>query len=605
MKMKIYLPVALLFASIISYSQPGSLDLTFDGDGKVTTAIGAGLDDARSVTVQSDGKILVAGYSNNGTKFDFALVRYNTNGLLDMTFGGGDGIVTTSIGAVDDAAFEVVVQNDGKIVIGGYSYTGTDFDFALVRYNIDGSLDMTFGGGDGIVTTDIGASDNGRSLVLQSDGKIILAGYTGNGVDDDFAIARYNTDGSLDMMNFGGGDGIVITPIGPGIDNIRGVALQTDGKIVVAGFSSNGADEDFALARYNMDGSLDVVNFGGGDGIVTTPVGTSHDAGNAVALQSDGKIVIAGRSIIGTVNQFAVVRYNTDGSLDMLNFGGGDGIVTTTIGTIDDNARAVALQSDGKIVAAGFSSNGTDRDFALARYNTDGTLDATFDGDGKVITDFSATEDIGLSLKLSGLRIYVAGYSNNDFAVAAYLNDAFPLPLSLTSFTALKNSNSIELNWKTANEQNTAAFVIERSTDGRNFTSLSTVQSSGNSSSVRNYSFVDQKPLNGTNFYRLKMVDKDGSFTYSRIIAVNMNAITKGLQIFPNPARDILHVQTTGLETITLQIVDAAGKVVKQEKIQLSGNTSFSVEVQSLPKGKYYLVLQRKDGKDIESFVKQ
>ncbi len=212
---------------------------------------------------------------------------------------------------------------------------------------------------------------------------------------------------------------------------------------------------------------------------------------------------------------------------------------------------------------------------------------------------------MGYVIILSGLRIYVAGKSNDDFAVAAYLNDAFPLPLSLTSFTASKNNNSIVLNWITANEQNTASFEIERSANGRSFTNLGTVKASGNSSSTRNYSFSDRQPLTGTNFYRLKMVDIDGSFTYSKVVAVTMNAITKGLQIFPNPVTDLLHVQSNGNETATLQITDAAGRIVKQEKIQLNGNTSFSVEVVSLSKGKYYLVLQRKQGKEVQGFLKQ
>jgi len=598
MKRKFYLLSALLLTSIFSYSQAGTLDATFSGDGKVTTSVAPNIDDARSMAVQTNGKIVVAGFSHNGTDYDFALTRYNPDGTLDATF-DTDGIVTTAVGSGDDIIYGVDLQSDGKIVIAGNSFNGTDFDFALARYNSDGSLDLTFAT-DGIVTTAIGSgNDLGRSVAIQGDGKILVAGYSFNGTNNDFAVARYNSDGTPDLSF--DTDGKRSDAIGPGNDEARALVIQDDGKLALAGRSFSGSNDDFALARYNSDGTLDATF--DGDGKLTTDIGIADDVINSVILQSDGKIVAAGRSFVGGIDQASVARYNTDGSLD-LSFDG-DGKVTTAIGSTDDNGRSVAVQSDGKILVAGFSYNGTDFDFALVRYNINGSLDNTFDVDGKVVTDFSSAQDLGYVIILSGLRIYVAGSSGDDFAIAAYLNDAFPLPLSLTSFTASKSNNSIELNWKTANEQNTAAFVIERSTDGRNFTNLGTVQSSGNSSSTKNYSFTDQNPLTGTSFYRLKMVDKDGSFTYSKVIAVSMSAITKALQVFPNPVRDILHVQTTGIEIITLQIVDAAGKITKQEKIQLNGNTSFSVEVQSLPKGKYYLVLQRKDGKEVEGFVKQ
>ncbi|MFN2438826.1 MAG: T9SS type A sorting domain-containing protein, partial [Chitinophagaceae bacterium] len=555
-----------------------------------------GMDEGRSIAVQSDGKVVVAGRSDNG--IDFGVVRYNTDGTLDNTF-DGDGIVVTSISPSNDVASGVAIQSDGKIVVAGYSLVGTTFDFALVRYNTDGSLDNTFDG-DGIVTTPIGSGDDiGRSLVIQGDGKIVVAGYTFNGTNNDFAAARYNTDGTLD--NTFDTDGKVSDAIGAGNDEARSVIIQTDGKLVLAGRSNNGTNDDFALIRYNINGSLD--NTFDTDGKVTTAVGTGNDVINDIARQGDGKLVVAGRSLVSGIDHVVLGRYNTNGSPD--NTFDGDGFVITPIGATDDNARAVVLQNDAKIIAAGFSFNGTDNDFALARYNPNGTLDNTFDGDGKVTTDFASSDDSGFDIVLAGLRIYVAGFSNTDFAVAAYLNDAFPLPLSLALFTASKNNGSIDLSWKTASERNTAYFVVERSADGRSFANVGTVQASGNSSLVKSYSFTDKQPLTGTGFYRLKMFDQDGSFVYSKIVAINMSAFRRALQIFPNPVRDLLQVQATGNETITVQIVDAAGKIAKQERVQLNGNTSFSVEVQSLPKGKYYLVLQKKDGKETEGFVKQ
>jgi uncharacterized delta-60 repeat protein len=237
-----------------SYSQPGSLDLSFGSNGKVVTAIGSGYDYGYSAAIQSDGKIVVAGYRYNGSNDDFALVRYNADGSLDNTF-DSDGKVTTAIGSGSEEGFSVAIQIDGKIVVAGYSYNGLNHDFALVRYNADGSPDNTFDS-DGKVTTAIGSgNDIAYSVAIQSDGKIVVAGESPNGSDDDFALVRYNTDGSLD--NTFDSDGKVTTAIGSSTDDGQSVAIQSDGKILVAGYSYNGSNGDFALVRYNADGSLD------------------------------------------------------------------------------------------------------------------------------------------------------------------------------------------------------------------------------------------------------------------------------------------------------------------------------------------------------------
>jgi uncharacterized delta-60 repeat protein len=181
----------------------GDLDTTFDSDGKVTTAIGASDNEAYSVAIQSDGKIVAAGSSKNGSNYDFALARYNTDGTLDTNFGTG-GKVITAIGSSTDVAESVAIQSDGKIVAAGFSNNGSNNDFALVRYNTNGTLDTTFDS-DGKVTTAIGsANDAAYSVAIQSDGKIVAAGFSNNGSNNDFALVRYNTNGSLDT-SFGTG----------------------------------------------------------------------------------------------------------------------------------------------------------------------------------------------------------------------------------------------------------------------------------------------------------------------------------------------------------------------------------------------------------------
>ncbi len=387
----------------------GRLDTTFDADGKATAAIGSGYDNARDVAIQSDGKIVVAGYSSNGTNDDFALARFNSNGSLDTAF-DTDGKATTVIGSGYDQAFAVAIQSDGKIVVAGFSHNVTHNDFALVRYNSDGSLDTTFDT-DGKVTTDIGASsdDVANSIAIQSDGKIVIAGASHNGANYDFALARYNSNGSLDTTF--DADGKVTTAIGIGTDFITAIAIQSDGKIVVAGISnSGGTNDDFALARYNSNGSLDTTF--DADGKATTAIG-GYDNARGLAIQSDGKIVVAGSSSNGTDDDFMLARYNSNGSLDTTF--DADGIVTTAIGTSGDIANAIAIQSDGKIVVAGISGN-TDVDFVLARYNSNGSLDTTFGAGGKVTTNTGGVGDEAYAIAIqSDGKIVVAGDSWNGF----------------------------------------------------------------------------------------------------------------------------------------------------------------------------------------------
>lgn len=362
--------------ALVRYNSDGSLDTTFSNNGMVKTDVGTSYDYGSSVTVQIDGKILVAGSSRNAAgNDDFALVRYNTDGSLDTTF-GGDGILTTAVGTSTDNGNSVTVQADGKILVAGSS--NIPYDFALVRYNSDGSLDTTFSA-DGKVTTSIGGFDSARSVTVQADGKILVAGYSDNGINYDFAIIRYNSDGSLDATF--GSTGVVTTAIGANYEAAQSVTVQADGKILVSGYSKNTSD-DFALVRYNSDGSLDT-SFGG-DGIILTTIGTGSDIGYSVAVQSDGKIVVGGVSNNGSNTDFAMVRYNSDGSLDTTF--SSDGKVTTAIGTGSDVGYSVAIQADGKILLTGYSINGSNSDFAVVRYNSDGSLDTTFSNDGILMT---------------------------------------------------------------------------------------------------------------------------------------------------------------------------------------------------------------------------
>jgi uncharacterized delta-60 repeat protein len=399
---------------------PGDLDSSFDGDGKVTTTFDVDSDHAGAVAIQGDGKIVAAGcaFCEYGESGDFALVRYNTDGSLDPTF-DTDGKVTTDFAGSIAEAQGVAIQGDGKIVAAGLAFVSPNYNFALARYNTDGSLDTTFDT-DGKVTTNVAGSEDGAfGVAIQEDGKVVAAGCAGASVcaSADFAVARYNTDGSLDTTF--DTDGKVTTNVAGKGAGASAVAIQGDGKIVPAGF----AGSDFALARYNTDGSLDTTF--DTDGKITTNVAGSLDGAYGVAIQEDGKIVTAGFADVSGTYDFVLVRYSTNGSLDTTF--DGDGKVTTDFAGKGAGASAVAIQGDGKIVTAGgaccFPGNG---DFALARYNTDGSLDPTFDIDGLVTTDFAGpgSPDGALAVALQGDgKIVAAGGAGSDFALARYYTD--------------------------------------------------------------------------------------------------------------------------------------------------------------------------------------
>ncbi|MEJ5362064.1 MAG: delta-60 repeat domain-containing protein [Spirochaetota bacterium] len=430
MKKTIFIPILFLIIlnmSLLNCSDdgsdsdtqmpPGSLDTSFGNGGIVTTPIGTGDDSTYAIAIQSDGKIVVAGFANLSSNNDFALARYNYDGSLDTNFGTG-GKVTTNFSSNADFGQAIAIDTYGRIVVAGYC-NSSDLDFALARYYSNGSLDSSFGT-NGIVKTNFGSGgDTARAVVIDAYGRIVAAGDAFMGSNNDFAFARYYSNGSLDI-GFGN-NGKLTTTIGSGHDSARAIAIDSNGRIVVAGYANNGTNYDFALARYYSNGSLDST-FGNG-GKIMTPIGSSDDYAYAIAIDSYDRIVVAGYAKIGSYSDFALARYYPDGGLDT-SFGT-DGKVTTPIGSSDDTAYAIGIDANGRIVVAGYVYNGSNYDFALARYNPDGTLDTTFGNGGIVTTDFGVGDDQAFCLAIDANgKIVVAGKarngSNMDFALARY-----------------------------------------------------------------------------------------------------------------------------------------------------------------------------------------
>ncbi len=344
-------------------------------------------------------------------------------GVLDTSFNGGKQIV--AVGDGEAYATAMAVQADGKVItVGRTSTIAGGTDFAVLRHGRDGTLDTTFGNG-GKVTTAIAAgtgSDMAQAVAVQPDGKIVVAGTTAvSGTDLDFVLVRYLADGRLDT-SFGNG-GKVVTSFGPSTDHLNAIALQDDGKIVVAGDSDRGSTTtgvDFALARYLPNGTLD--NSFGNGGTVITPIRaqSSRDSAYALLLQTVGneQRIVA----VGGEGDFVAARYTAGGALDQ-GFGSGGKIAALFGNATIGAAQAVTLAGD-KLVLAGQIQN----DVALARLNADGSLDAGFGTGGKVITPVSATNwDTATALVrqadgklLAGGWVYEGGSSSANFALARY-----------------------------------------------------------------------------------------------------------------------------------------------------------------------------------------
>lgn len=390
----------------------GGIDLTFSGDGKVQTLLSGALGGA--VALQTDGRIVVVGASDQPGHSDFTLLRYDGAGVLDPSFGTG-GIVTTNFSATSrDEGTDVLVQPDGKIVVAGRSaVVGVNFDFALARYRTDGSLDSTFGSG-GMVVTDFGAGQaTARALALLPDGRILAVGEVGG----DFALARYHADGRPDST-FGTAGKATLDLNGGDIAN--SVALLADGRFIVAGGAAIGSERDFGVVRFNENGTIDL-GFGA-SGLTSTDFG-GVDMAFDIVVEPDGRIVAAG-SIDGPGGaqgvDFAVARYTAEGRPDS-SFSG-DGRVTTNFTAGRDRAAALVRQADGKLVVAGLttSSSFAFNNFAVARYLTTGELDLSFGIGGTLAIDIAGGHSNAAGLVIQGDgRIVAAGTttSSTGFAV--------------------------------------------------------------------------------------------------------------------------------------------------------------------------------------------
>lgn len=426
-----FLPCVLFFCLPDSVSAAaGDLDTTYGLTGKVMTDFAGRGGVAYATTIQSDRKIVVGGTAFTGDNFfdaDFALVRYNLDGSLDTSFGVG-GKVLTDFAANQDEIHDLAIQADGKIVAVGRVRDNTGIHFGLARYNPNGTLDSTFGTGGKVVASVASIHSDANAVLIQPDHRIVVAGR-GNAASSptnvNFTLARFNPNGTLDTTF--GSSGIVVTDMGGPFDLVNDLTQQPDGKIIAAGYKGSDTDRDnYALARYNSDGTLDDM-FGSG-GKVETDFLHFDDRGRSVALQADGKIVVAGGvrpEAGGERHFFGIARYKTDGTLD------GDfnstGKVTTDFAAYSPvfaENFAVVVQPDQKIISVGWMNHG----FTLARYNPGGALDNTFGIQG---TRLIATPGplFAAVLQPDGKLFVAGGNGSGGFSTARFLTSTTDAPI--------------------------------------------------------------------------------------------------------------------------------------------------------------------------------
>ena len=705
--------------ALVRYNKNGSPDSTFNGNGRQTANAGnMYIMPGTGVGVQTNGKIVLAGCTLMGTDYDFVVARFNENGSPDNSF-GTNGIVTTDINTSDDYTGSVTIQSDDKIVLAGYSYLGSNQLFSLARYNRDGVADNNFGVAGKLSGDYNQGNTRYNATAIQADGKVVVAGTTWNGLDNDFAIARYNTNGSVDLSF--GDKGKASTSFG-GIEEAVAIVIQADGKIIVAGASTNNLNlNQFAVARYNTNGTLDNTFTNNGkqlvsaignadicksvalqadgkivlagstftdlnydscrfalvrlnsngtpdntfsdDGKQITSFGDAYSAASSVAIQTDGKIVIAGRIYLNQQNNFAIARYNINGSLD--NSFSNDGKQNNVFGAEDYFLESMAIQTDGKIVAAGFSQSmgGSSTSFLLSRYNSNGTPDAAFGNNGFKSTNIGTNFNFGISVAIKNDGRIAVGGTNNNFAIVLYKNNGNPdssfanngvqitsiglsdsriqclafynnllyaagygqypgtlgvvaryliaepntVATKIVFFKAsLQNNRTVLLQWQTVKANDITGFDVQRSSDGITFFNIGYQAASNGNKPKIDYATIDRQPLNGINYYRLKIAGTDGKVGFTRIISVVVNFNSYSFKLSPNPAKNFLLITVTNSnEKAVFKLINTAGTTIKELSVSAKNTGSFIIDINGLPSGLYYVRMVTKNEVENKVFIKE
>jgi len=564
-----------------------SLDTNFGDSGRVITDFGKH-SGAVGVKVQADSRIVIAGW----TIANFAMARYSEHGDLDSSF-GKNGLVTTDFNGNDDFCYALDIQSDGKILVAGSTRaTGSETDFAIARYNTNGTLDKSFGT-NGKSITDLGGNDEISCIAFQSDGKIIVGATKYNNLysEGDFALGRYDKSGKPDSSF--GVNGFAVLNIG-GYDIARSIAIQKDDKIILAG----GNGDDFALIRYESNGVVD--SSFGTNGIATTDLG-AVDYASSVLIASDGKILAGGvANVSGDIPKVALAKYDLDGTPE-----NSFGVNGKTILNLSNfwGPPVIKLDASEKIILL---SQTHDLHFGLARLSGNGSIDNTFGENGTVVTELpGGSAPYGLALQQDGKIVATGDWMDAGALYSDMITFRFEtentLSVSVVTLHAIQLENSVVIKWETAQETNNKYFSLEHSTNNI-FNEIAKVNSQGNSTHEQAYSYKDNSPAEGVNFYRLKQVDNNGKFSYSQIASVKF--ISAALpELYPNPVKDVLKIKGLDVnKNYQIRIISEKGNLLGL--IQLSNASEFSWDVKHLSKGIYYCNILSSDNRLTIKFVK-
>ncbi len=455
----------------IKAQTPGTLDMSFGNSGKAIIDV-LGYDNlGNAIALQPNGRIVVAGIHNN----DFGIYQLKIDGTLDKTF-NNTGIVSFDFGGTIDDGSAVGIQTDGKIVMAGSIIDNGLSDFGIVRINADGTVDNTFGSSGKVIVDNSSRDDRAYALQIQTDGKIVVSGYSISGGDADFMTVRLNSDGKVD--NTFGTAGIKQIDIGSSEDKCYGNYIQPDGKILMGGIVNNGG-LDFVIVRLNTDGSID--NSFGNSGKQITDFKGKDDWAFSIAMQSTGKILLGGYCKSTNNNDYAMACYDSTGKLDN-SFGVG-GIQVTPIGSNDDFGRGVCVQGNDKILFIGRYKDANGKlAVGLVRYNADGSLDNSFGLSGKFTKKFGSGGDDycnGVTIQPNG-RILIVGFTNTNggfdmglMGIYSGYNAVIPSINSNESYTIYELSkNTIKLESKTTEMFKSQILIY--SFDGKLIPSIAT-----------------------------------------------------------------------------------------------------------------------------------
>ena len=597
----------LLFAVILIKNvsaQPGSLDSSFDHDGKVVSQSYEGR--AYASLLQADGKIILGGsgsyYKADKLLIGSLLVRYNIDGTLDFNFAdSGRGVyILGDTGFYIPTIRALALQADGKIVaLGDFAQQNGFFgSTSLMRFNADGSADKSFGI-NGLTVTEIsGGPDKPKDIALLPDGRIVIVGdlYSEFNQFDQSFIACYLADGILDK-SFGNTG--VVRLVREQIGTVNGVAVTTDGTIIAGGVNSNGE----TLVRYNSNGTPDL-SFGV-NGLATMLFENLGAPGlNDITIDKEGRIITGGTLYLQSGKRaFLAGRFTEDGYPD--NTFNSKGYIYTKFSAGDAYANAVAVQENGKVIVAGYLNVGDSGTFTVIRYTANGATDSAFGVNG-IQNTFFYGQDIAYSIKIQpDGKIVLAGQAEMDTGsiveIARYYGDNSQKQILITKIRRwLQHHNGIV--WD--NTPGVKSYAVQRSADGvrwstvyaSSFTTHHSPLTTNSQSSIINSQlstinyYNDASPLPGTNYYRLQTTSVSGAVANSNVIAINNEPST--ISLSPNPAKNVLHIDGLSTSNQTkITVVDLSGNVAISQ--QLSANSSScNLNIAALKPGNYWLKLE-------------